>query len=111
MIEQEPRQPEPDHALAAALAAINRPWRLAPELPLSALDALPAAIPGVTRLQAQLLHNRGVSGIEAAKTFLRGEWRSQGNTLPNLGAAVARLRWAIAQDNTLSSLAITIATA
>lgn len=96
MREQEPRTPEPA-AVAEAFAAINRPWRLAPELSLAELDALPQAIPGATRLQAQLLHNRGAIGVAAAQRYLQADWRGLGAGLPHLDEAVARIRLAIAQ--------------
>jgi single-stranded-DNA-specific exonuclease len=54
------------------------------------------AIPGVTRLQAQLLANRGVRGRDAALAFLRTDWR-ESQPLPGQGAAIERLRLALAQ--------------
>ncbi len=100
MQEHEPRQSESiaSTALAEAFAAMNRPWRLAPELSLAELDALPHTIPGATRLQAQLLHNRGVIGVAAAQRLLQADWRGLGVGLPQLDEAVARIRRALAQD-------------
>ncbi|MEO7002087.1 MAG: single-stranded-DNA-specific exonuclease RecJ [Ktedonobacterales bacterium] len=67
-------------------------WRLADELPLATLDA----VPGVARLQTQLLHNRGVSGPEAVAAYLASDWRAPHAPLPGETDAVARLRQAIA---------------
>jgi single-stranded-DNA-specific exonuclease len=65
-----------------------RPWRLAEELPLSALDD----VPGVTRLAVQILHNRGVRGPHAVAAFLAADWRSGArHTLPDLERAAERL--------------------
>ncbi len=82
-------------ALAAAFAEVARPWRVAPELSAADLAAITHAV-GITNLQAQLLDNRGIHGAAAARAFLKGDWRGRGATLPNLDAAVARLRAAIA---------------
>lgn len=67
--------------------------RIADELPRHELDA----IPNVTRLQAQLLANRGVRGREAALDFLRADWRTPAGELPGQRAAVERLQAALAQ--------------
>jgi single-stranded-DNA-specific exonuclease len=65
-----------------------RPWRLAEELPLSALDD----VPGVTRLAVQLLHNRGVCGARAVAAFLAADWRADAHhTLPDVARAAERL--------------------
>jgi single-stranded-DNA-specific exonuclease len=66
------------------------PWR---ELPPLRHEEL-VAIPELTPLQAQLLHNRGYTTPEARQAFLRTDWRA-GAPLPNLEQAVARLRLAI----------------
>ncbi len=73
------------------LAALARPWRLADELPLAALDA----IPGYTRLQVQLLHNRGVRGEAAIHAWHARDWRAMDPGLPGLTQAVDRVRQAI----------------
>jgi single-stranded-DNA-specific exonuclease len=76
------------------LAAEAVSWRLADELPLSALDA----IPGCTRLQVQLLHNRGISGRERVEAFLTADWQAARVTVPAMQRAVERLRAAVDGD-------------
>jgi len=66
---------------------------IAEELPRHELDA----IPNVTRLQTQLLANRGVRGREVALDFLRADWRVTEGELPGQRAAVQRLQTALAQ--------------
>lgn len=79
--------------LRDAITGDAPPPRIAEELPRHELDA----IPNVTRLQAQLLANRGVRGREAALDFLRADWRTTTGELPGQRAAVARLQTALAQ--------------
>jgi single-stranded-DNA-specific exonuclease len=79
--------------------ALTHPWRLVPELPVPALEALP----GYTRLQVQLLHNRGLRDAAAVDAWLGRDWRAASNPsadpstppLPNLEAAVAIIRRAL----------------
>lgn len=78
-------------ALLERIAAESVAWRLAEELPISDLDAAP----GYTRLQVQLLHNRGVRGREAIRAFLAADWRSARVDTPAMRRATARLRAAI----------------
>ena len=78
--------------LRAALIQGSPAPHIAEELPRHELDA----IPGVTRLQAQLLANRGVRGREAAQSFLHADWRAKQPPLPGQQAAVERLRAALA---------------
>jgi len=80
-------------ALAAAFAEAARPWRVAPQITDATLKAAKAA--NITPLQAQLLENRGIHGMAAARVLLDGDWRGRVAALPNLGAAVLRLRRAI----------------
>jgi len=90
-----PSSPTPiplSDALATAFADAVRPWQVAPELSSAALDAVTHAT-NITNLQAQLLENRGIHGAAAAQRFLAGDWRG-GAALPNLAAAVTRLRQA-----------------
>lgn len=70
-----------------------RPWDLAPELPLADLDA---GGPDLSRLQVQLLANRGVRGLAAAQAFLGASWHAAPPSLLGLDRAVARLRRAAA---------------
>jgi single-stranded-DNA-specific exonuclease len=72
------------------LATRTAPWR---ELPPLSREEL-AAVPDLTPLQAQLLHNRGYTTPEAMRAFLETDWRASG-PLPDLEKAVARLRLAI----------------
>jgi single-stranded-DNA-specific exonuclease len=72
------------------LSTRTAPWREAPPLSREEL----AAVPDLTPLQAQLLHNRGYTTPEAMRAFLATDWRASG-PLPDLDRAVARLRLAI----------------
>src|SRR5512146_1966742 len=83
--------------LRAALTQGAPTPRIAEELPRHELDA----ISGVTRLQTQLLVNRGVRGREAVQGFLHADWRATetaeaASPLPGQLAAVERLRVALA---------------
>lgn len=79
------------------LAALARPWRLAAELPIPTLEA----IPGYTRLQVQLLHNRGLGDAAAIGAWLDRDWRAasvaSSDRIPQLDAAVARIRLALSR--------------
>jgi single-stranded-DNA-specific exonuclease len=97
---QDPRMPPaaavslPAQTTLEALLERTRMVRLADELPAHVLDA----VPGRTRLQVQLLHNRGIVGPETIAAFLARGWRAsepERVPLPGLAAAVARLRQAI----------------
>lgn len=66
-------------------------WRIAAELPRTELDA----VPDLTRLQVQLLHNRQIRGAEAVRNFLRAEWHATNPPLPDLDRAIARIRQAL----------------
>ena len=79
---------------SAVNALPARAWRLAPELPLADLDA---AAPDVTRLQTQVLANRGVTGAAAVRAFLAADWHATPPAPLGLDAAVERLRWAHAR--------------
>jgi single-stranded-DNA-specific exonuclease len=79
---------------SAGSALPARAWRLAPELPLADLDA---AAPDVTRLQTQMLANRGVIGAAAVRAFLAADWHATPPALLGLDVAVERLRRAHAQ--------------
>lgn len=72
------------------LSTRTAPWREA--APLSREEL--AAVPDLTPLQAQLLHNRGYTTPDAMRAFLATDWRASG-PLPDLERAVARLRLAI----------------
>lgn len=80
----------------AALERLARAARIADELPRADLTA----IPGVTPLQAQLLANRGVRGVTAARDLLNADWRASG-PLPDQDAAVARLARALTDDEAI----------
>ncbi|HEV7129583.1 MAG TPA: DHH family phosphoesterase, partial [Ktedonobacterales bacterium] len=75
-------------ARGAEAAPAPRQWELAPELPLAQLDA---AAPDLTRLQVQLLANRGLRG-EPARQFMDAAWRAQPPQLLGMDAAVERIR-------------------
>ncbi|MFI5272321.1 MAG: DHH family phosphoesterase, partial [Ktedonobacterales bacterium] len=75
------------------LASAVSPFALTPRLPDGELEA----IPGVTRIQVQLLHNRGTRGRAAVERLLAADWRDQQALLPDLDVAVARIRRAIVQ--------------
>jgi single-stranded-DNA-specific exonuclease len=77
----------PSDALPAAS------WELYPELPLAALDA---ALPDLTRLQMQILANRGILGASAARAFVQSGWHALHPAPAGLDLAVARLRQAAA---------------
>lgn len=77
--------------LLGRIAAEAVAWRLADELPIAALDA----VSGHTRLQVQLLHNRGVDGSEPIQSFLAADWRSIRVDTSAMRRAVERLRAAI----------------
>ncbi len=70
---------------------LQRPWITAGRLSGSEL----LQIPGLTPLQVQLLHNRGIDGGECT-TFLRADWHADGPPLADLGRAVERIQTAIA---------------
>jgi single-stranded-DNA-specific exonuclease len=81
-------------ALPSGLSVVALPaatWELYPELPLAELDA---AAPELTRLQVQVLANRGIRGADAARAFVGAEWISAPPYPLGLDAAVARLRQA-----------------
>jgi len=82
----------------ALLAALGVPWRPVGELPTAALDA----IPGRTRLQVQLLDNRGMRGEAAVRAWLEGDWRGGSPALPGMGAAVARIRAAVGRGERIA---------
>ncbi len=82
-----------DGGLLERIAVESVAWRLADELPIAALDA----VPGRTRLQVQLLHNRGVDGSERIQSFLAADWRSIRVDVPAMRRAVERLRTAVAK--------------
>lgn len=69
-------------------------WDLYPELPLAELDA---ALPEFTRLQMQLLANRGIHGVSAARSFVQSGWQAAAPALAGLDIAVARLHQAAAR--------------
>ncbi|HEX6819475.1 MAG TPA: single-stranded-DNA-specific exonuclease RecJ [Ktedonobacterales bacterium] len=71
-------------------APLARPWRLADQLPLAALDG----VPGHTRLQVQLLHNRGIDGTDAISQRMERDWHAT-SRLPGIDAAVERIRRAL----------------
>ena len=73
-----------DHTMPLPLYA----WEEAPELPLAQLDA---AAPDLTRLQVQLLANRGIHDPAAAHAFLAASWEHEAPPLLGLEGAVARL--------------------
>ncbi len=87
-----PQQPLTWPELRAALSRGAPPPRIAEQLSHADLNA----IPNVTRLQAQLLANRGVRGRDAALAFLRADWHDS-TPLPGMDAAIERLRAALAQ--------------
>jgi len=68
-------------------AALQRSFRIAGELPRHELNALD----GLTPLQVQLLHNRGIHGAEAARAHLDADWRAERPALPNLEQVVERI--------------------
>ena len=76
---------------AFPFAHLQRPWITAGRL--SGLEL--RQIPGLTPLQVQLLHNRGIDGGECA-TFLRADWHADAPPLADLGRAVERIQTAIA---------------
>ncbi len=78
--------------VGGALSSVT--WRLLPELPLSALDA---AAPALTRLQVQLLANRGVADPNAAREFAHAHWHAATPPPAGLDAAIARVRRAAVQ--------------
>ncbi|HEY7832263.1 MAG TPA: single-stranded-DNA-specific exonuclease RecJ [Ktedonobacterales bacterium] len=65
-----------------------RAWELAPELPVAELDA---GAPDLTRLQMQLLANRGIAGPMAARAYLAAGWRAAEPPMLGLDRAVERL--------------------
>jgi single-stranded-DNA-specific exonuclease len=69
-------------------------WDVYPELPLAELNA---ATPELTRLQVQLLANRGVRGAAGARAFLEADWRGVPPDPLGLDAALERLRQARAR--------------
>jgi single-stranded-DNA-specific exonuclease len=69
----------------------SAPWTVCPELPLADLDA---AIPELTRLQMQILANRGIRGSAAARAFVGADWHGGPPDLQGLDVALARLRQA-----------------
>lgn len=87
-----PLQPLSWPDLRAALSRGAPPPRIAEQLTHAELNA----IPNVTRLQAQLLANRGVRGRDAALAFLRADWHER-TSLPGMDAAIERLRSALTQ--------------
>lgn len=68
-------------------AALRRPFRIAGELPRHELNALD----GLTPLQVQLLHNRGIHGTEAVRAYLDADWRAARPALPDLEKAAERI--------------------
>src|SRR5690349_13038177 len=68
-------------------AALCRPFRIASELPRHELNALD----GLTPLQVQLLHNRGIHGTEAVRAYLDADWRAARPALPDLEKAAGRI--------------------
>lgn len=74
----------------ALLAPFARPHRLADQLPLAALDG----VPGFSRLQVQVLHNRGIEGADAARERMARDWHMAAR-LPGIDAATERIRRAI----------------
>jgi single-stranded-DNA-specific exonuclease len=80
-----------DQGAAAAPAFPTFTWDLAPELPLAELDA---AAPHLTRLQVQVLANRGVRGAAAARAFVESSWRASPPDPLGLDVALERLRQA-----------------
>ncbi len=85
-----PNQPLTLDALRAALSRGARRIQVAEQLPRVELSA----ISGVTPLQAQLLHNRGIIGRDAALAFMATDWRVT-QPLPGQADAIARLRVAL----------------
>lgn len=84
------------HAIATSSAFTRvfgnvRPFLLRQELPRDVLKG----VSGHSPLHVQLLHNRGISGMEAIGTFLAGDWRSCGPAPLHLARAVERIRHAI----------------
>ena len=69
-------------------------WDVYPELPIAELDA---AIPELTRLQVQILANRGIRGAAGARAFVGADWRSVPPDPMGLDAALERLRQARAR--------------
>ncbi len=72
------KQPHPGPTSEAArtlhpTAGPPRPWRVRPQLSLAELDA---GAPELTRLQMQLLANRGIVGAADAFAYLRASWRA-----------------------------------
>ncbi|WIG61082.1 MAG: Single-stranded-DNA-specific exonuclease RecJ [Ktedonobacterales bacterium] len=82
----------PVTALPAPIAAVARPLELALKLANTELDAL---LPAHSRIQVQLLANRGIRGAEQIATFLNADWRASGDPLPDLDTAVARIQRAL----------------
>jgi single-stranded-DNA-specific exonuclease len=73
-------------------AHLQRPWIIAGRLQGSEL-----LVPGLTPLQVQLLHNRGINGGECT-TFLQANWHTDGPPLADLAEAVDRIQTAIAGE-------------
>lgn len=71
-----------------------QPWQLFEELPIETLDATPP----YTRLQVQLLHNRGVSRTTAIQAFMASGWQAHGERLSGLETAIPRILDAIARQ-------------
>jgi single-stranded-DNA-specific exonuclease len=69
-------------------------WAFSRELSLTELDA---AAPDLTRLQVQILANRNIVGADAARAFVRADWRARPPAPLGLDVAVARLRAARAR--------------
>src|SRR5690242_16987870 len=76
----------------ALLASLSRPWRVADQLPLPVLNGIPDCTP----LQVQLLHNRGINGIDGMREWMERDWRAS-ERLPGIDEAVTRIQRAIAQ--------------
>ncbi len=90
------KQPHPGPTSEAArtlhpTAGPPRPWRVRPQLSLAELDA---GAPELTRLQMQLLANRGIVGAADAFAYLRASWRATPPEPLGLAKAVARVRMA-----------------
>ncbi|HEY7984866.1 MAG TPA: DHH family phosphoesterase, partial [Ktedonobacterales bacterium] len=90
-------------SLATAEGVARQPDGAAPDsLPLSAWDVRPrlvedrlrAGAPRFNALQMQLLANRGLADVAAARAFLETPWQAPGAPLTGIGAASARLRHA-----------------
>ena len=75
---------------AFPFAHLQRPWITAGRLQGSEL-----LVPGLTPLQVQLLHNRGIDGGECT-TFLQANWHTDGPPLADLARAVECIQTAIA---------------